>query len=101
MEPMAEAEAAVDCRQAPNVTWENWGNGFFLTYCNGCHAEANTEARQGAPAGVHFDEEADVVALAERVKARVIDSQTMPGGGGVQPDDLALLERYLACRSAP
>jgi hypothetical protein len=42
--PPAESPApTVDCSRAPSVTWENWGHGFFLTYCTSCHSAATPE----------------------------------------------------------
>ena len=46
---------------------------------------------------MNFDSEADVLAWGPRVRARVIDAGTMPLGGGVIDEDVALLDRYL-CR---
>ncbi len=80
-----------------SVTWDGFAHGFFLTYCNACHSQANPDNRYGAPLGIDFDSEALVYAQATRVRARVLDDQTMPLGGGVTPDDLVLLDRYLSC----
>lgn len=78
------------------LTWAAFGQGFVTTYCTSCHA-AGTANRRGAPDGVDFDSEADLIAWGERVRARVLDEGTMPLGGGVLSEDLALLDRYL-CR---
>ncbi len=80
-----------------SVSWDGFAHGFFLTYCNACHSEANVNSRYGAPRGIDFDSEALVYAQATRVRARVLDEGTMPLGGGVRPDDLVLLDRYLSC----
>jgi len=79
-----------------SLTWGSFGAGFFTTYCASCHSAAAAN-RRGAPDGVDFDAEADVIAWGARVRARVVDAGTMPLGGGVLDDDLALLDRYL-CR---
>ena len=84
------------CADAPAVTWESWGHGFFLTYCNACHS-ADTPERSGAPEGVDFDTRAQAVQWKDRVQARVLEEGTMPLGGGVYEDDLQLLEVLLAC----
>ncbi|MDP2317622.1 MAG: hypothetical protein Q8P41_32350 [Pseudomonadota bacterium] len=93
-DPVDEVPAA--CVGAPAVTWESWGEGFFRTYCNACHA-ADTPDRRGAPAGVDFDTWAGVTASSARVRARVLEEGTMPVGGGLDPDELALLEVLLTC----
>lgn len=89
--PMPEA-----CETAPEVNWENWGHGFFLTYCNACHAQAAPN-RSGAPEDVNFDTPAQVAHWKERIQIRVLDEATMPLGGGVYPEDLDMLEVLLAC----
>ncbi len=85
------------CSGDPGVTWDSFAHGFFLNYCQACHASANTVERFGAPTTDFFDTEAAVLARAARVRGRVIDEQTMPVGGGVNPDDLTLLDVYLRC----
>lgn len=95
-EDSAEAEPPAACADAPDVTWDNFGYGFFLTYCNSCHSR-NTADRRGAPDGVDFDTEADLVQWKERVNVRVLQEGTMPLGGGVYSDELELLQVMLAC----
>ena len=90
-------EASTGCSTVPTVTWDGWAHGFFTTYCLACHSAQNVDQRRDAPANVDFDSEADVVALAARVRARVLDEGTMPIGGGVFPDDLTLLNIYMTC----
>ncbi|MCP4804135.1 MAG: hypothetical protein GY913_20145 [Proteobacteria bacterium] len=84
------------CDSGPDVTWDAWANGFFATYCRSCHS-IDTPDRRSAPEGVDFDSPSDVRAFSDRVRARVIDDESMPVGGGVYPEDLVLLERYLDC----
>lgn len=84
------------CATAPTVTWESWGEGFFLTYCHACHAKS-TPDRRGAPEGIDFDSWAAVSASSARIRARVLDEGTMPIGGGLYEDDLALLDVLLTC----
>jgi uncharacterized membrane protein len=86
------------CTDAPEVTWDGWTHGFFLTYCTACHSANNTDNRAGAPESVNFDSEADVRDQADRVRARVIEDLDMPVGGGVYDDDLYLLDLYLRCQ---
>lgn len=92
----ADTGRPAECADAPAVTWESWGHGFFLTYCNACHSASSPE-RSGAPEGVDFDTRAQAVQWEERIRARVLEEGTMPLGGGVYEDDLQLLEVLLAC----
>ncbi len=81
---------------AADVTWDGDVHGFFLSYCDACHAASSPE-RHGAPESVTFDTPQQVLAMAERVRVRTLDEQTMPVGGGVPSDDLARLESWLDC----
>ncbi len=84
------------CDTGPTVTWETFGEGFFTTYCQPCHS-ATTPNRAGAPEGVDFDTNEQVRAQVDRVRVRVLEQLDMPVGGGVDEDDLLLLDRYLEC----
>lgn len=77
-------------------TWSNFGEGFFITYCNACHA-AESPNRFGAPDEITFDTEEEVQDQAASVHSAVIEAETMPLGGGLPPEDLAQLENYLNC----
>ncbi len=92
----SSAATGLDCAEAYPVTWENWGDGFFLTYCRSCHS-STTSDRQGAPEGLDFDTLGQVRDQAFAIEDSVLIGQRMPVGGGVFPDDLTLLEDYLAC----
>ena len=80
----------------PAVGYEGFGEGFLLTHCQGCHASSSPE-RYGAPVEVSFDDEEQARQWAERIGVTVLELQTMPPGGGVPPDDVALLEQWLSC----
>lgn len=89
---------AVDplCEKGYGLTWASWGEAYFATYCDACHA-ADSPNRFGAPDGVSFDTRAEARRWAPRIRARVLEDQTMPLGGGVSDDDLYLLNVYLTC----
>ncbi|MEQ1570895.1 MAG: cytochrome c [Myxococcota bacterium] len=79
------------------VTWDNYAQGFFVGYCQTCHA-AGSPDRHDAPAGVIFDTEADARRWAGAVRATVLgEAPTMPPGGGLTAEELELLDAYLAC----
>ena len=88
--------APAGCDTGPGVTWESFGEGFFLTYCRSCHSVAAPD-RGGAPVALDFDTNLQVAEHADRVRVRVLEEGTMPVGGGVAEDDRALLARYLEC----
>jgi hypothetical protein len=67
------------CSGEPVVTWDGWGRGFSMAYCDACHA-ADTPDRHGAPDAVTLD---------------TIDQWRAPPGGGVLLDDLATLDVLL------
>jgi cytochrome c5 len=92
----AGEEPPAACATAPKVTWENWGQGFFMTRCGACHSPT-AQDRHGAPEGVEFVTAGDLATWRDRVHATVLEEGTMPLGGGIGDDDLALLETLLAC----
>ena len=98
-DPQAEdSSVAIDtqCEEIYDLNWENFGQGFFLTYCNSCHSESSPN-RFGAPEGIDFDTEAQVRAWRDRLEVVVLEEESMPLGGGVFDDDLYLFGVYLEC----
>ena len=89
-------DTASICDDDLPLTWDNWGDGFFASYCRSCHSES-TKQRYGAPDSVDFDDVEDVQLWAERIHVRTIAEQTMPPGGGVLEEDLEFLSQYLQC----
>jgi uncharacterized membrane protein len=79
-------------------SWDPWGHSFFVQWCDACHAET-TPNRYGAPEGVTFDTERQVLEQVDRVQARVLDQQDMPPGSPIDADELALLQDWLDCES--
>ena len=95
--PDVDTSASVArCEDPTAVTWNNWAEDFFTTYCDACHSSRAVD-RRGAPESAVFDTEAQAVAQLARVRARVLEQQTMPLGGGVFEDDLVLLGRWVDC----
>lgn len=85
-----------DCVGVERVTWDDFGHGFLLTQCQGCHATAAPE-RYGAPEGVAFDTVEDACLQADRIRARVLDDETMPPAGGLTETERVLLTTWLDC----
>jgi len=96
------SDTGLDCEaREPALDYANFGEGFLRKHCTACHSSAieDAEMRNGAPVGVDLDTYDDAFALAERIRARVIDpeSPTMPPGGGPTEEELAQLDEWLAC----
>ena len=85
-----------DCIQENPRTWENWGEGFFQTWCQSCHSRT-TPQRTGAPDGINFDTLDDVLQWEEEIRDSVIKSARMPKGGGIPETVLNDLSEYLDC----
>ena len=96
---LACGEATDTAHCTADVSWNNWGHGFFLTWCSSCHA-ASTEERHGAPENITFDSEQEVARWRERIYARVILQQDMPVGGGISDDNVQILHDYLTLLEA-
>ena len=84
------------CEEGYDLTWDNFGHGFMLTYCTSCHSE-DSPNRFGAPEGIDFDTEAQLLEMRTLVEFVVIEEESMPLGGGVFDDDLYLFEVYMEC----
>ena len=58
--PTVPDTAAEVCVGPDAVTWDNWGEDFFTTYCDACHS-SRTPDRRGAPEASVFDTEAQTI----------------------------------------
>jgi hypothetical protein len=104
-DPKDTGGPADDCDRSPPLDWHNFGKGFVDKHCNGCHSVLYEGGRrQGAPVGVDFNTYEDVLSWRERIRARsttaVLDTPTMPPGGGPSTEELARLEEWLSCEVA-
>ncbi len=94
-----EVDIPAECdedEQALGVTWDGFADGFFRSYCNGCHA-AGAPDRVGAPPGVSFDDASEALRWEARIRARVLVDGDMPPAGGVPEADRTLLSAYFDC----
>ncbi len=95
----AGAESATACVEdsaGGHPTWANFGDSFFITYCNACHS-ASSPNRFGAPEDRTFDTEDEVAGQSGDIRRTVITEESMPLGGGLPPEDLETLDNYLTC----
>lgn len=92
-----DTEVVDPCADAAPVTWDTFGQGFLSLHCQTCHA-LDAPNRQGAPASISFETEADAARLAGAILAvTTSDPPQMPPGGGVDAAELARLETWLRC----
>jgi uncharacterized membrane protein len=67
--------------------------------CQPCHSQFQSDRSFGpAPGGITFDTPESIVRVAERMRVRVVETQTMPPANktGMTPDERALLARWIA-----
>lgn len=85
------------CADVPTLDWDNFGHGFLVASCQGCHASTATE-RQGAPEAVVFDTVDDAWRQKEAIlRSAAGDAPSMPPRGGVSDDDRTRLKWWLEC----
>jgi len=85
------------CADIPIVTYANFGEGFLLENCQGCHASTSAN-RHGAPEEVMFDSVEDAWNWSTVILAVATgDEQSMPPNGGISPDDQTRLEWWFSC----
>lgn len=96
--PDDTAAVVVDpCADTPVVTWANFGEGFFIEQCMGCHASTAPD-RYGSPEDVRFDTVDDVWLHKDAVLTQAAsDSPAMPPGGGAPEIDRVKLTWWLTC----
>lgn len=84
------------CMNDSLLTWNNWGEGFFQTWCQSCHSR-NTPQRNGAPENLNFDTLDDVIKWQSSIFDSVIASERMPKGGGIPAGVQQQLIEYMDC----
>jgi hypothetical protein len=87
------------CPEDSDVTWENFGGGYVISYCTTCHHSAlPSDMRQLAPIAMNFETLEMVRMHAPRMWARAGDQNaTMPPVGAPGEDERALFGEWLAC----
>lgn len=84
--------------EGTDLTWESFGQGFFVSYCNSCHS-IHSDDRKGAPLAYVFDTPDQVRLLSDRIFLRsAADNVTMPPGPDDPPEEHRyMLAEWLAC----
>lgn len=91
VEPPAAPADAADCLDYATV-----GAPTLTTWCTSCHS-ALAPDRHGAPDGVDLDTLEGARTWADRIRARAIDAQDMPYGGGIPEAERVRLQAWLDC----
>jgi hypothetical protein len=88
-----------ECVGAPDLTWDNFGEGFLMENCQGCHASANVgSARHGAPTDMYFDTVEDAWERKDAILYMATgEDPAMPPSGGPSDDDRMRLFWWLTC----
>lgn len=82
----------------PSLSYHTVGQPFLRDYCTSCHsAQLTGQLRFGAPGNVDLDSLKDARNWASRIRARSIESDTMPPTGGIKATDKANFEAWLDC----
>jgi mono/diheme cytochrome c family protein len=93
-----EQQAAASCGAEANLTYENFGQPFFLSWCSGCHgADLDENERAGAPAQLNFDDLTLIRGHRTRIMDRAVRHATMPPAGGPPEEERRRLGEWLAC----
>ena len=87
------------CPEDSILTYENFGHGFMLSWCSGCHSTQLAENhRAGAPVGIDLDSHQAVLDQLDRIWVRSGDNnQTMPPAGGLSDELRFMLGEWLGC----
>jgi len=82
-----------------SLTWENFGEGFMLSHCAGCHSSTLPEGeRANATVGVDLERHDLVIEHIQRTYVNAADENTvMPPVANIDPEDRWLLGDWLAC----
>ena len=92
-----DGRSAIDCSDQQDFNWINFGEGFFIESCNGCHF-SETPDRYGAPEYATFDTVDDVWAQKGMILAVAAGHDpSMPPNGGTTDLDRMKLEIWLTC----
>ena len=90
-------DAEIDCADAPLVNWVNFGEGFLLENCSGCH-HSETPNRYGAPEDAVFDTVEEVwEQKASLLYIVASENRRMPPSGGTTEMQRDKLKIWLNC----
>jgi hypothetical protein len=92
-----DPNAPIVCEEEPVINWANFGQGFFIQSCMGCHYSEAPD-RYGAPESVVFDGPEDVWTQRAMVLFTAAGNMpSMPPNGGTTALERRMLEIWLTC----
>jgi uncharacterized membrane protein len=102
--PMSNSSSGSTCPPASTLTYDNFGQTFFATYCVRCHGSDKVAAdRHGAPTGYNWDEYESIALHASEIDAMAAGgprqvNRAMPPGDPLPSDaERRELGQWLAC----
>lgn len=91
------ADTDPDCARS-FLRYDNFGAPFLANWCRDCHsAGLPADMRQEAPAGVDFDNLAEVRLWSRRIRLTAGQGSSMPPAGGPSAAERELLVEWLGC----
>jgi hypothetical protein len=87
------------CPVGSTLTYETFGRDFFQHYCLHCHSAQVGPDRTGAPEGVNFDTQDEIVSRKETIWGVAADENSLMPAAGAAPsmDERHELGDWLAC----
>ena len=83
--PVTDSPAAMDvASEASSDTWASYANGFFQTYCDGCHM-AGSSLEPSMPSSLYFTSQANVEANKAVIRCGVCVTQDSSWGCAASP----------------
>lgn len=106
--PIENLSSGSSCPENSTLDYENFGRGFFESYCLSCHTAAVSGSARIAPEGRNFDDLQMIRALAYAIDQFAAagprgEHQSMPPGGQARPtlEQRTQLGEWLACGAPP
>jgi len=87
------------CPAGNTLTYDTFGADFFQRYCLHCHSAQVGPERNGAPSGVNFDTQDEIVSRKADIWGMAADTNTLMPAAGAAPssDERHQLGDWLAC----
>ena len=80
------------------LRYDNFGSPFIVNWCRDCHSvDLPADMRQQAPAGIDFDNLAEIRHWALAIERTTGAGGSMPPAGGPSPSERQMLVEWLDC----
>lgn len=94
------AASNLTCPTGTRLTYVNFAEAYFLSYCTTCHhRDLGDGLRGGAPSYINLDQPGDLTLWRANILARVVPGAagTMPPAGNVPADETSKIQEWLSC----